>query len=109
MLPLYMRRSQLTKYQVQLYQTMRSTGLPPIIDDLSRVIILGSMPSEMSLILHQYYGNPRNHFWKIGYSLFGREPHPVYEDRVAFLREKRIALWDVIDSCERGRGAWTAR
>ncbi len=55
----------------------------------------------MSLKLQQYYGNPRNQFWRIVYSLFEREPDLLYENRVAFLREKRIALWDVIDSCER--------
>lgn len=80
---------------------MRSTGLPPVIEGPSRVIVLGSMPSAMSLELGRYYGNPRNQFWTIVFSLFGKEPDPDYEDRIAFLKERKIALWDVIESCER--------
>lgn len=80
---------------------MRTTGLPPVINSSSRVIVLGSMPSIMSLNLHQYYGNPRNQFWTIMCSLFGMEPHPDYRERIAFLMERGIALWDVIESCVR--------
>lgn len=65
------------------------------------MIVLGSMPSAMSLQLGQYYGNPRNQFWTIVYSLFGMEPEPDYRDRLAFLKQRKIALWDVIESCER--------
>jgi G:T/U-mismatch repair DNA glycosylase len=37
---------------------------PPIIDDGARVVILGNMPSVMSLAARQYYTNPRNGFWR---------------------------------------------
>jgi hypoxanthine-DNA glycosylase len=42
-------------------------GLPPIIDDGARVLILGNMPSVMSLGAQEYYANPRNAFWKLSY------------------------------------------
>ncbi|MGI6697840.1 MAG: DNA-deoxyinosine glycosylase [Clostridia bacterium] len=74
---------------------------PPIVDEKSRIIVLGSMPGRESLRKNEYYGHPRNQFWNIIYSLFGREPDEEYEKKVAFLREKGIALWDVIKSCRR--------
>ena len=40
-------------------------GLPPIMDDNARMLILGNMPSVMSLAARQYYANPRNGFWRI--------------------------------------------
>lgn len=77
----------------------RSFG--PIIDKNSKVLILGSIPGEESLRQHQYYANPRNHFWPIIYALFGREVEVSYDKRTEFLLDKGIALWDVIEKCER--------
>lgn len=67
----------------------------------ARVLILGTMPSVESLRSNQYYGNKRNQFWTIVYALFDQAPEPSYESRVAFLRKNRIALWDVLSSCDR--------
>lgn len=80
--------------------TLLSSFLP-IIDERSRVLILGSMPGVESLRLQQYYANPRNQFWKIIYSLFNSEPNPNYEERISFIKSKRIAIWDVIENCYR--------
>ena len=46
----------------------------PVIDDQSKIIILGSMPGEESLKKNQYYGNPKNQFWKIIYTLYNNNP-----------------------------------
>ncbi len=46
-------------------------GLPPVIDDRARVLILGSFPSVRSLAEGRYYANPRNTFWPIVAELFG--------------------------------------
>lgn len=73
----------------------------PIVDEHSRVLILGSMPGVESLRLQQYYANPRNQFWKIIYSLFNKEPNSNYEERIAFIKSKKIAVWDVIETCYR--------
>lgn len=44
-------------------------GLPPIADPDARLLILGNMPSAMSLAAGQYYGNPRNAFWRLTISI----------------------------------------
>jgi hypoxanthine-DNA glycosylase len=76
-------------------------GLPPIIDDGARVLILGNMPSVMSLGAHEYYANPRNAFWRITGEIFGFEADDVYHDRTAALTAHGVAVWDVLRSCRR--------
>ena len=76
-------------------------GLPPIIGHGARVLILGNMPSAMSLAAQQYYGNPRNAFWRITGEIFGFDADAPYDDRTAELRARGIAVWDVLRSCRR--------
>lgn len=73
----------------------------PIIAPGSRILILGTMPGVKSLEKREYYGHPRNAFWKIIYAVFGRAVEEDYRDRCAFLENSGIALWDVIESCRR--------
>src|SRR5665648_336981 len=73
----------------------------PIIDERSSILILGSMPGVESLRLQQYYGHPRNQFWKILFELFDTEMSQEYEGKIAFIKAKKIALWDVIGNCYR--------
>ena len=79
----------------------RLHGLPPIIDERSRVLILGSFPSDASLRRGEYYAHPRNQFWPIMAELFGINHPASYEERVEGLLGHRIALWDVIRECAR--------
>jgi hypoxanthine-DNA glycosylase len=81
---------------------MRLRGLPPIIDERARVLILGSFPSAASLTAQQYYAHKQNQFWKILGEVLGQ---PLYEMDYA-ARQKTvlyagIAIWDVYASCER--------
>lgn len=76
-------------------------GLDPIVGASPRVLILGNMPSVMSLNSGQYYGNPRNAFWRITGSLFGFGADAPYPERVAALCTHRVAVWDVLRSCRR--------
>ncbi len=76
-------------------------GFPPIVGDGARTLILGNMPSAMSLAAGQYYANPRNAFWRIMADVFGFDVHEPYEQRVARLVEQRVAVWDVLRSCRR--------
>lgn len=76
-------------------------GLPPIIGDGARVLILGNMPSVMSLTAGQHYANPRNAFWRITGEIFGFDASASYDDRVAALRAHGVAVWDVLRSCRR--------
>ena len=76
-------------------------GLPPIIDDGARILILGNMPSVMSLGAQEYYANPRNAFWRITGEIFGFDPSAPYDVRTAALLAHGIAVWDVVRSCRR--------
>ncbi|MBW7477772.1 DNA-deoxyinosine glycosylase [Paenibacillus oenotherae] len=80
---------------------MKVHSFPPVIDERARVLVLGSMPGTASLDKGQYYGHPRNHFWPVIYGLFGEQPSPAYEKRIAYAQEKGIALWDTIATCRR--------
>ncbi|MEK8130671.1 DNA-deoxyinosine glycosylase [Paenibacillus filicis] len=77
-------------------------GFGPLIHDSSRILILGSMPGEASLQAGQYYGHPRNMFWRLLYTLLdGGEVEADYETRLRFAASRGIAMWDVLRACER--------
>ena len=67
----------------------------------SHTLILGSLPGDTSLRLGQYYAGPRNQFWPIIESVYGQSLGVPYDERIAFLRSKRLALWDVLHSAQR--------
>lgn len=74
----------------------------PVVDDRTRVLILGSLPGEASLAAGQYYANLRNAFWRLMDHVIGREISGLtYDDRPLALKAARIGLWDVIASAER--------
>ncbi|WP_397538883.1 DNA-deoxyinosine glycosylase [Rummeliibacillus pycnus] len=75
--------------------------LPPIVNESTYVLILGSMPSKLSLDKQQYYGNPRNHFWSIIGEILQVEVPDDYTKRMELLKKHHIGLWDTIQSCER--------
>lgn len=77
------------------------TGLPPLIDERSRVLVLGSFPSKQSLAKQEYYGNRQNHFWQIMGTLFSFEPQAPYGERKTALSRNGVAVWDVIAECSR--------
>ena len=73
---------------------------PPIYDERSRVLVLGSFPSVRSREENFYYAHPQNRFWKVLSHLFD-EPLPLTrEEKTAFLLRNRVALWDSVASCE---------
>jgi hypoxanthine-DNA glycosylase len=76
-------------------------SLAPIITSSSRILILGTMPGEASLARQQYYANPKNQFWDILSRMYEKVIGSSYGERLAFLHQKHLALWDVLDSCER--------
>ena len=59
------------------------------------------MPGAKSLEMKQYYAFPQNQFWKIMFHLFDTEFSTDYETRISLIKTNHMALWDVIESCER--------
>jgi len=74
--------------------------LAPIIQDDARVLILGSLPSPKSRDAAMYYGNPQNRFWRVMAALWEEDVPLQNGERIAFCHRHRIALWDVIHSCQ---------
>jgi len=80
--------------------TPASHPFAPIIDENSRILILGSFPSLKSFENAFYYAHPRNQFWPLMSDIF-QKPASTKEERVALLKSVGIALWDVVAACER--------
>ena len=75
-------------------------NIEPVYADNSRILILGSFPSVKSRQTGFYYGNPHNRFWKILSILYDEDLPSTVEAKKAFLIRNRIALWDVVKSCD---------
>lgn len=80
---------------------MLSTCLPPLARPDARILILGSLPGQMSLRLGQYYAKPQNAFWRIMAATFNFPPDLPYDDRVAVLQSHHVAAWEVCASAYR--------
>jgi TDG/mug DNA glycosylase family protein len=81
---------------------MQQVGLPPILGEDTRVLILGSFPSERSLQQYQYYSNPTNDFWKlVGTAIDVDLDKRPYAAKIEILKQHRIGLWDVFRTCIR--------
>ena len=77
------------------------TGFNAESDLNARVLILGSMPGQRSLDENRYYAHPRNTFWEIMGELFDAGRERNYAERLALLKTRHIALWDVLQQCQR--------
>jgi hypoxanthine-DNA glycosylase len=76
-------------------------GFPPVAKPNACVLILGSMPGVASLNQGRYYAHAQNRFWPIMGELVGALPSLPYPQRLQRLTSAGIALWDVLDTCER--------
>ena len=75
-------------------------GFPAYFNDDSKTLILGSFPSVKSRAEAFYYAHPQNRFWKVLAGIY-HEPTPLeLSEKTDFLKRRRIALWDVIESCD---------
>ena len=75
-------------------------GFAPIYNSESKILILGSMPSVQSRKNGFYYGNLQNRFWRVLAALLSCPVPDTVEEKTSMLLEHRIALWDVISSCD---------
>jgi hypoxanthine-DNA glycosylase len=79
----------------------RIFSLDPVVDERTRVLVLGSMPGRVSLARGEYYAHPRNRFWPLMEVLTGVPVDAPYHERMKVLNNAGIGLWDVLGSCER--------
>ena len=74
--------------------------IPPLYDEFSRVLILGSFPSVKSREQQFFYGHKQNRFWRVMEQVLDC-PVPVsIEQKREMLLSRHIAVWDVIAGCE---------
>ena len=81
--------------------SVRSAGFGAVATTDARVLVLGSLPGPVSLAMGQYYAQPYNSFWKIMGQLFGFKSDLPYCRRLAALKRRRVAVWDVCASAHR--------
>ncbi len=75
---------------------MIKQSFPPIVDKNIEIIILGSLPGNISIKKHQYYGNPGNDFWRLLGSAINEDLQSMdYGSRLETLKCNGIGLWDV--------------
>ena len=79
---------------------MTKHPFPPLYDENSQILILGSFPSVKSRAQMFFYGHPQNRFWKVIAAVTGNEIPRTVEDKKSLLLSSGIALWDVIAECE---------
>lgn len=72
---------------------------PPLFDENSRTLILGSFPSVKSREQCFFYGHPQNRFWRLTAMLFDEEVPQSIEEKKRLILRHNLALWDVVHSC----------
>ena len=75
-------------------------SLRPFIFKEAKILILGTMPSPKSREVGFYYGHPQNRFWKVLATVLNQDIPSSIDEKQEFLLKNRIALWDVLASCE---------
>ena len=73
---------------------------PPLYNEHSRILILGSFPSVKSREQMFFYGHPQNRFWRVMAKVLDKSVPETISQKREFLLSSCIALWDVIASCD---------
>lgn len=73
---------------------------PPLYDENSRILILGSFPSVKSREVNFFYGHPQNRFWKMLAGVLNCNVPETVEEKREMVLAHHIAMWDAIASCE---------
>lgn len=81
---------------------MRVASFPAVAGRRPKVLILGTLPGVVSLRLTQYYGHPQNKFWDLLGHVLGEDLRSLgYARRLAVLKRRGVALWDVVADAHR--------
>ncbi len=74
----------------------------PVVNNDTRLLILGSLPGDQSLKQKQYYGHPQNRFWNLMAAVIGLDLLALeYQARLQTLLSYGIGLWDVVEQAKR--------
>ena len=73
-----------------------SHPFPPLYDENSRILILGSFPSVKSREQRFFYGHPQNRFWRVLADVLGAPVPESIPEKKDMLLTHGIALWDSI-------------
>lgn len=73
--------------------------IPPLYNQASRVLILGSFPSVKSREAMFFYGHPQNRFWKVVSAVSEKAVPQSIEEKKSLILSNNLALWDVLGSC----------
>ena len=73
---------------------------PPLFDENSEILILGSLPSVKSREQMFFYGHPQNRFWPLIAMLLDEPAPRSTEEKKQLMLKHHIALWDTIFSCD---------
>lgn len=79
---------------------MLSHPIPPLYDEHSKILILGSFPSVKSREQQFFYGHKQNRFWRVMAQVLVCAVPETVEQKREMLLSHHIAVWDVIASCE---------
>lgn len=79
---------------------MLSHPIPPLYDERSEILILGSFPSVKSREQQFFYGHKQNRFWRVMAQVLDCAVPETVEQKKEMLLSHHIAVWDVIASCE---------
>lgn len=77
------------------------TSFDPISNTETRILILGTLPGDKSLLQNEYYANSRNYFWKIIATVTNGVLPVTYQDKIKFLHSNYVGLWDVAHKANR--------
>ena len=81
---------------------MIKQGFSAVVDENTEILILGSLPGDVSIRKHQYYGHPGNDFWRLLGRAIGENLQEMdYKSRLETLKQHRIGLWDVYEAGNR--------
>lgn len=95
-----MRRKTRRILRIREKEKMEYHNIQPVFDENSEILILGSFPSVKSREAKFFYGHPQNRFWRVTAALMNEETPLTIEEKRAFLLRNKIAVWDVIGSCD---------
>lgn len=85
-----------------MIQNLPDRCFAPVVDETSRILILGSLPGRRSLAAQRYYAHPQNQFWRLIGGVLGVDLHSLdYDARLKTLKDNRIGLWDSVAEAQR--------